>query len=164
MSETKPQLQLTAVRIDGAFNHWTMSGGTNCSDPATCTVSVANSNNAHITITISDPDRPSSAPPITFSQNPMLVPPTEEIHHLTGKGTATIKFKDHNWDAGSIKYILNFDNALSIDPIIQNGGGGPPHRALGFISFPTTTQQLVIDLGVAFILGIIVALIVRRLF
>ena len=163
-----PKLVVTVVRNPSGkkFDHWEMSvDGTSCV-PAECTVTVDHGNNALITVTIADPNRPATEPQITFSNNPLTIPPTNqpEIKIISGPGTSPLVFKDHNLDKETLKYTLNFNNAPSIDPIIQNGGGGPPRMAHALIPLPTTQQQLAIDLGIAFILGIIVALIVRRLF
>lgn len=166
MTQQTPQLQVTAVRSGSGkkFDHWEMSvDGTSCSPPQ-CTVTVAHGNNAVVTITIADPGAPSGTQPITFSNSPLTVPPTShpEITNINGNGTTSLSFMDHNLDVGALKYSLNFDNAPSIDPIIQNGGGGPGFtRQPSFL--PTTTTAFVIDLGIAFVVGVIVALVVRRL-
>jgi hypothetical protein len=165
MSQQHPNLVVTAVRNEaGKFINWTMSGGSNCAKPPDCAVPVAHGNNAVFTISINDPNRPSTEPQITF-QN-LLVPPTPkvEIKIISGLGSSPLVFTDHNQDQETLKYWLVFNNAPPIDPIIQNGGGGSPPSALGFIPLPTTTQQFTIDLLIAFVIGAIVAVLARRLF
>ena len=157
------QIQLTAHRTgNGQFQNWTAAVDNVACSPPDCAVTVQQGNNATIGVTISDPQG-SGQPAITFSNNPVVAPagPKPEIHDITGQGTATLSFKDHNWDAGTIKYTLNFNNAPSIDPIIQNDGGGPGMTEVGFL--PTTTTAFAIDLLIAFVIGVIVALIARRL-
>ena len=164
MSQTQGSIQLTVARNPGGkFDHWDgTAGGQNCV-PSACAVTVQHGNSGQISITISDPHGPTSGPQqVTFSSTPVSLPPMPkaEIHDISGGGTPNLSLKDHNWDAGTIKYTLNFNNAPSIDPIIQNDGGGPTVRQ-NFL--PTTTSAFAIDLGIAFLVGIVVALIVRRL-
>ena len=164
MSQTQTaQIQLTANRKgNGQFDHWTAAVDNVACSPPDCAVTVSQGNNAAIGVTISDPNG-SGQPPITFSNNPVVAPagPKPEIHDISGQGTATLSFKDHNWDAGTIKYTLNFNNAPSIDPIIQNGGGGPGTE-VGFL--PTTTTAFAVELLIAFVIGAIFALVARRFF
>ena len=167
MSQTQnAQIQLTAHRTgNGQFQSWTATANGAACSPPDCTVSVLQGNNAVVGVTISDPQG-SGHPAITFSTNPPAVvapaSPKPEIHDISGQGTATLSFKDHNWDAGTIKYTLNFNNAPSIDPIIQNGGGGPGSPMVDFL--PTTTTAFAIDLFIAFVIGAIIALVARRMF
>jgi|SwirhisoilCB1_FD_contig_31_4427042_length_671_multi_2_in_0_out_0_1 hypothetical protein len=168
MTQQNPQLQVTAVRNPSGkkFDHWEMSVDGSACKPADCTVTVAHGNNAVFKVSVSDPDGPPSGPQqIVFASNSLSVPPTPkvEITNISGQGTTSLSFKDHNLDQGTLKYTLNFNNAPSIDPIIQNGGGGPPGYTTkpGFL--PTTTTAFAIDLLIAFVIGAIVALLVRRM-
>lgn len=78
---------------------------------------------------------------ITFAQtNPLwiqqdtkptapVVSPTSQIDpsKISGAGTTSLKFKDANTEAMSLKYALQFQGGtgvMSIDPDIQNGGKG----------------------------------------
>ncbi|NUQ18260.1 MAG: hypothetical protein HOP95_07380 [Sphingomonas sp.] len=164
MSQTQtPTIQLTAHRTgNGQFQNWTAVTDTGACSPPDCAVTVLQGNNATIGVTISDPQG-SGQPPITFSNNPVVAPagPKPEIHDIRGQGTATLSFKDHNWDAGTIKYTLNFNNAPPIDPIIQNDGGGPPTPQVGFL--PTTTTAFAVELAIAVLFGAVLALLFRRL-
>ena len=171
MTQQTAQLQVTAVRNGSGkkFDHWEMSvDGASCV-PASCTVTVTKGNNALINVAISDPNGPTSGPDqILFSSSPLSVPPTNppEITDLTGQGTTNLSFKDHNLSQGTLKYVLNFNNKVpSIDPIIQNGGGGPPGYTTqpGSPFLPRTTTAFVIELAIAFVLGAIIALAVRRI-
>lgn len=164
MSQTQASMQLTVVRNPGGkFDHWQgTANGQNCV-PADCSITVQHGNNGLINIAMSDPHGPTSGPQqVTFSSNPISVPSSAqaEIHDITGAGTANLSFKDHNWKAATIKYTLNFKNAPSVDPIIQNDGGGP---SLHSAYLPASTSAFAMDLAIAFLLGVIVALIVRRL-
>jgi len=164
MQLTQGSIQLTVVRNPGGkFDHWDASAGVQNCVPSACTVTVQHGNSGQVSIAISDPHGPTTGPQrVTFSSNPVSLPPMPktEIHDISGAGTANLSFKDHNWDAGTIKYTLNFNNAPAIDPIIQNTGGGPSVQQ-NFL--PTTTGAFALDLAIAFVVGIVVALIVRRL-
>jgi len=164
MSVNQGSLQLTVVRNPGGkFDHWeASSGGQNCV-PTACAVTVQHGNSGQVSVTISDPHGPTTGPQqVTFASSPLQLPsmPKPEIHDISPGGTANLSFLDHNWDAGTIKYTLNFNNAPQIDPIIQNTGGGPTGQQ-NFL--PTTTGAFALDLAIAFVVGIVVALIVRRL-
>jgi hypothetical protein len=168
MTQQTAELLVTAVRNGSGkkFDHWEMSVGGVACDPPSCTVSVAKGNNALIHIAISDPNAPGGTNPVVFSSSPLSVPPTNppEITDLSGQGTTKLTFKDHNLSQGTLKYVLNFDNAPPIDPIIQNGGGGPGFTTRpGSTFLPRTTTAFVIDLAIAFVVGAIIALVVRRL-
>jgi hypothetical protein len=164
MQLSQGSIQLTVARNPGGkFDHWEGSaGGQNCM-PSACAVTVQHGNSGQVSIAISDPHGPASGPQqVTFSSNPVSLPatPKAEIHDISPGGTTSLSFKDHNWDSGTIKYTLNFNNAPAIDPIIQNTGGGPSTQQ-DFL--PTTIGGFATDLAIAFLLGIVVALIVRRL-
>ncbi|MFL6728800.1 MAG: hypothetical protein ACJ8D6_01470 [Sphingomicrobium sp.] len=98
---------------------------------------------------------------ITFAQtNPLwiqqdtkptapVVAPTSQIDpsKISGGGTTTLKFKDANTEAMTLKYALQFEGGngiMSIDPDIQNGGKG--------IAFYQTAALLVAG-------GVVVALV-----
>lgn len=151
-------IQLTANWNGPQFDHWDMTLDGKPCVPTACPYSVDHGNNAIFNVSIHD-----TTNQITFSSSPLMFPPTwpPEIHHITGQNTQSLQFKDHNWHSGTLKYSFNFNKAPSIDPIIQNNGGGP-----GFLAtyLPTTTTAFAIDLFIAFVVGMIAALILRRLF
>ena len=164
MSVNQGSIELTVVRNPGGkFDRWdASSGGKNCV-PSACAVTVQHGNSGQVSITISDPHGPTTGPQkVTFASSPLQLPPMPkpEIHDISGGGTANLSFLDHNWNAGTIKYTLQFNNAPAIDPIIQNTGGGPGVQQ-NFL--PTTAGAFALDLAIAFVVGIVVALIVRRL-
>lgn len=168
MTEQSVQLTATAYRNPaGQFDHWGLSGGTNCTTPASCTVPVAHGNNASITVSISDPSGPNSGPQqITFAADPIFVTPAPKAEikstSLAGQGTTSLSFKDHNWDQDTLNVVLKFNNAPAMDPIIQNGGGGPPNMAVSYL--PTTIAAFGVDMALALVLGVVITLIARRLF
>lgn len=58
-----------------------------------------------------------------------IVSPTSQIDpaKISGAGTTTLKFKDSNSEAMTLKYSLHFEGGtgvMAIDPDIQNGGKG----------------------------------------
>ena len=74
---------------------------------------------------------------VTFSSDPLWIQkgttkPTSmnysEITDIKGQGTDTLTFHDKNIDKATLTYVLNFNGAQQLDPIIENGGGGPPGR------------------------------------
>lgn len=166
MTAQPVQLTATVVRNGTQFDHWTLSGVANCSNPATCTIPVSKGNSADITVNISDPNGPSSGPQqVTFAASPIFATPSQKAeinsNSVAGSGTTTLSFKDHNWDAGNVGFVMKFNNAPPIDPIIQNGGGGP---GITSTHLPTSTTAFIADLGIALVVGFVLALIGRRLF
>lgn len=168
MPEQTLQLTATVYRNGaGQFDHWGLSGGANCTNPASCTLTVAHGNNANITASIADPNGPNSGPQqITFAADPIFVTPAPKAEikskSLAGQGTTSLSFQDHNWDQGTLNFVLKFNNAPAIDPIIQNGGGGPPLMANSYL--PTTPAAFGADIAIALVIGAIIALVARRLF
>jgi hypothetical protein len=85
------------------------------------------------------------------------------ISPVQGAGTRTISFADLNnyngGDAVTLTYMLRFSNNTATDPIIQNGGC----CRSGYSAFlPTTNEMFAIELGLAFLAGVVITLIVRR--
>ncbi|HEY6048061.1 MAG TPA: hypothetical protein VIV07_03340 [Sphingomicrobium sp.] len=87
------------------------------------------------------------------------------LDNVSGAGTTTLTFHDPNnyngGDAVTLTYILRFSDGSYTDPIIDNGGccHGVIHPGL----LPTTTTAFIADLAIAFFVGVIVALLARRL-
>ena len=105
---------------NGAFDHWNMSlnKGAPLGPGSYPPVHVDHGHNAVVTFTIEN------GPNITFAN--ILVPAeSKEIHSVNGLGTATLKVSDHNWQHGDIPYVILFNGAPKLDPIMQNDGGGP---------------------------------------
>lgn len=113
----------------GQFSQWRMSANNGPSKgpgdyPA---VKVAYNDTADFTFTIVNPGN------ITFSNDPIWIQkgtgkPTggvdSQITGISGQGTTVLKFHDTNQTKGTLTYVLNFNNAPQLDPIIENGGGG----------------------------------------
>lgn len=131
MSKETPTIQLIPVRkAGGAFDHWQMSlnNGPPKDPGAYPPVAVGAQNSADFSYTIVN------ANGITFSADPIWIQkgtakPTKSgvdvIKNISGQNTTTLKFHDGNKDAGTLTYVLNFNGAPQLDPIITNGGGGP---------------------------------------
>jgi hypothetical protein len=47
-----------------------------------------------------------------------------QITNISGQNSTVLKFHDTNQTKGTLTYVLNFNNAPQLDPIIENGGGG----------------------------------------
>src|SRR5438105_12092461 len=124
MSQTQNvQVDLTPVMNgNGSFNSWQMTVDGKVQSPGTYPpIDVTNGNKADFTLTIHN----GSQQNITFAS--ILVPAeNRDIHTVKGQGTASLTLKDHNWDKGPVPYELLFTGAPKLDPIINNGGGGPP--------------------------------------
>ena len=99
---------------------------------------------------------------VTFSQDPIWVSDTaskptasglgQYITVTGGQGTATLVIHDTNVNPGTLNYVLNFNGASSLDPIIKNTGGGPP---------ATHPEYLIAG---AVVLALLVAFILRKVF
>jgi hypothetical protein len=83
------------------------------------------------------------------------------IGPVSGAGTRTISFQDLNHSTGpqTLTYTLRFSDGTATDPIIQNGGCC--HVVNSFL--PTTTETFVVELAIAFLVGVLVAIAVQRL-
>ena len=107
---------------NGSFNSWQMSvnKGAPFGPGNYPVIQVTKGNNADVTFTIQNGQNQS----ITFAS--ILVPAeSKEIHNVKGQGTATLTFEDHNWNQNQIPYVVLFNKAPKLDPIIGNDGGGP---------------------------------------
>ena len=129
MTQT-PQIQLIPIRINGVFSEWRMSvNGGPASGPGHYPhIPVPAKDNADFSFTIQN------AQGISFSNDPIWIQkgtakPTGgvdgQITQISGQGTAKLTFHDGNQDRGPLSYVLNFNGAPSLDPIIDNAGGGP---------------------------------------
>lgn len=116
------QVTLTPIMSGSSFTSWQMTLNGTTQPPGTYpAISVANGNSANFKITIQNPPGQN----ITFAN--LLVPAeNKDIHKIDGVNTATLTFKDRNWDKGPIPYEILFNGAGKLDPIIINDGGGPP--------------------------------------
>ena len=101
---------------------------------------------------------------ITFSGDPIWIQagtakPTQhvvdpQITDISGQNSTKLKFEDANsGDAMTLTYRLNFsDGAPSLDPIIQNGGGGGP---------PRSDYDVVLYAGAVLLLGALLLVLFR---
>ncbi len=132
MTTQSEQIDVTPImKANGTFDYWQMSvnKGAPLGPGHYPPIAVTQGNNADFSITIL------GSQSITFSNDPIWVQPgtakptggvDKEIHKLSGQGTTVLTFKDHNWKKNDLNYVLNFNGAPQLDPIIDNGGGGPP--------------------------------------
>lgn len=123
-------IELHPVRdTNGGFVRWEMSlnGGPKMGPDSYPTVNVAYKDTSHFTFTIADPGS------ITFSSDPIDIQKgttkpapgvDDQIKNVKVDNGTVLSFKDTNKDAGPLNYVLSFNNATQLDPIIQNGGGG----------------------------------------
>jgi hypothetical protein len=120
---------IPVMKNNGQFDEWQMSvnGGGKKGAGQYPIIKVAHNDASNFTLTITDPGS------ITFSANPIYIQkgtakPTggvdSQIKDIQGQGTTVLTFHDSNKDAGKLTYVLNFNNAPQLDPIIENGGGG----------------------------------------
>ena len=153
---------VTVIPVRGAngeFSQWRMSAN---GQPPTgpggyASLHVPYKDTGDFTYTIVNPGD------ITFSGDPIWIQkgtakPTggvdPQITNISGKNTTVLKFHDTNKDAGTLTYVLNFNNAPKLDPIIENGGGG---IGGGFFE-----EYAVVLLGAA-ILAVLAIWLVRRM-
>jgi hypothetical protein len=147
MTTQKPSIQLEPVWNGGAFDHWRMGVGNGTPvDPPYPTLTVDHGNNADLTFTITNPqgiqfqpNNPPTSAPIYIQ--PGSQKPTGGVDGdfkniqvkndpKTGAKNAVLVLHDGNQKGGTFTYVLNFNGAKPLDPIVDNGGGGP-----GFYSF-----------------------------
>lgn len=132
------KLQINLVKEGSGPGVWHMSQGSASTAPGSLSATGGGPGNypkvhvpakatADFEITIVSPGN------ITFSNDPIWIQkgtakPTggvdSQITGISGQGTAVLKFHDTNQTKGTLTYVLNFNNAPQLDPIIENGGGG----------------------------------------
>jgi hypothetical protein len=119
------RVQLTYVTAQAK---WQMSHNGQTNPPGHFPpINVPAGDDANFQFTITNPQG------VTFANNPIwiqkgTVKPTggvdTQITGIAGQGTKILTFNDSNADAGPLSYVLHFNGAPQLDPIIQNGGGG----------------------------------------
>ncbi|HJU77525.1 MAG TPA: hypothetical protein VJ597_06330 [Sphingomicrobium sp.] len=132
------KLQINLVKQGSGPGVWHMSHGSASTAPGSLSAASGGPGNypkvhvpakatADFEITIVSPGN------ITFSGDPIWIQkgtakPTggvdPQITNISGQGTPVLKFHDTNQTKGTLTYVLNFNNAPQLDPIIENGGGG----------------------------------------
>lgn len=123
------KLKVNLVKQGNGPGVWHMSHGAGSGGPGNYPkVTVPAKATADFEFTIVNPGS------VTFSNDPIWIQkgttkPTggvdSQITNVTGANTTVLKFHDTNKDAGTMTYVLNFNNAPQLDPIIENQGGGP---------------------------------------
>lgn len=121
------KVKLKPVRENGTFKSWQMSeNGGPYEDAPYPTLTVPKRHSGEFEFKIVD------AGNITFSANPIYVQKgaakpsagvDSQIIDINGQNTKVLTFDDTNKDGGQLHYVLNFNNAGQLDPIIENGGG-----------------------------------------
>jgi hypothetical protein len=123
-------IDLIPVRKNnGQFDQWEMSvnGGAKKGAGSYPAIKVAYQDTSNFTFTITDPGS------ITFTANPIYIQkgtakPTagvdSQIKNVKVTNGTVLTFHDTNQTKGTLTYVLNFNNAPQLDPIIENGGGG----------------------------------------
>jgi hypothetical protein len=134
---------------DGGFE-WQMSlNGGKAQGGSYPPINVPHGHTASITFTIQN----GAGQNITFAKDPMLVPPkTKGLGTPTGNGTS-FTITDHNPHAVEIPYVLVFNGAPKLDPIIKNDGGGS-----------TIFSNVALDLVGIAVVAAIVFFVLRPLF
>lgn len=119
--------------------------------PQYAPITVGYNHKADITFTIQN----GAGQTATFAANPILVPPKDKVFDNPVINSATsFTITDKNPDVDhSIPYVLLFNNAQKLDPIIDNDGGG--HIFL--------TAEVMFAIGGALV-GALLVLILRPLF
>lgn len=114
-------------------------------------IKVAHGNTATISFSIQN------APGVTFTDKPFLVPAETKGIHIDSAQPTELVIKDHNLGKEKIPYVLTFNGAAKLDPIVDNDGGGHfvPDLASPDIAFPA--------LG-GFAVGVILMLVLRAMF
>lgn len=75
-----------------------------------------------------------------------------------------LKFSDSNTEKTHMNYVLHFTDGTKLDPIIQNGGGCCTFTQPGVGTTTLSTTSLVAYLALAFFVGIIIGVLVGRMF
>jgi hypothetical protein len=132
------KLQINLVKQGSGPGEWHMSQGAASTAPGSVAAASGGPGNypkvhvpakatADFEITIVNPGN------ITFSGDPIWIQkgtakPTggvdPQITNISGQNSTVLKFHDTNQTKGTLTYVLNFNNAPQLDPIIENGGGG----------------------------------------
>ena len=132
---------------------WLISVDGGKSEPAGSypAVVVAYKNTAQITFSIQNGANQN----VTFADNPILLPAkANNFSDASGGGTA-FTITDHNLKKEHVPYVLLFNGAPKIDPIIDNNGGG---HLLMFSSVDYAAA------AVALVAGLIIGLFVQKKF
>lgn len=115
-------------------NVWWMSYGTQSGGPGSYPqVTVPNGTNANFKYTIIN------TPGVTFGSDPIWIQagttkPTQpgvdgHFNVPPGQNGTTLNFHDNNKGNGeTLSYVLRFSDGTTLDPIINNGGGGPGYN------------------------------------
>lgn len=112
-------------------------------------ITVTHGNTAAITFTI-QPNQQN----ITFATVPLLVPPKSDgIDTPTVANGTSMTFTDHNLKQDQVPYVLVFNGAPKLDPIIKNDGGGSAPFAAYFASSTVQVASWAIVAIVVFLIA-----------
>jgi hypothetical protein len=111
-------------------------------------ITVSHGNTAAITFTIQP-----SQQTISFATVPLLVPPKSDGVDAPTVNGASMTFTDHNLKQDQVPYVLVFNGAPKLDPIIKNDGGGSAPFAAYFASSTVQVASLVIVAVVVFLIA-----------
>jgi hypothetical protein len=135
----------------GGFE-WQMSlNGGNAQGAPYPSIKVAHGDSPTITFSIQN------APGVAFTDAPFLIPADANGIHIKSVQPTVLQVHDKNLAKGDVPYVLMFNNATKLDPIIDNDGGG--HFA--FNDFASSSASMLIGGAV---IGAILVLVVRALF
>jgi hypothetical protein len=134
-----PEIRVIPIRKAGAFDHWEMSldNGTPQGPGHYPTAHVTKGDQAHFTVTIVNPQGIGFTP-VGSTSGPIFIQPGSakptggidaQITDVTVKDNgsdkgAMLTFTDTNKKKGDLTYVLNFQGAPQLDPIVDNGGPG----------------------------------------
>lgn len=99
---------------------------------------------------------------------PVPLPATIKNLHVFKDGSG-LQLVDTNSprNAQTLHYTLNFVNgsqkSSSLDPIIQNGGCCPGGGGFTANTITLSTTAFIVDLGIALLVGVLLAIVVQRL-
>jgi len=96
---------------------------------------------------------------IKFAADPFLVPPKSNVFGQPSVSDYTFTVTDHNQHKDHIPYVLVFDGAPKLDPIIDNDGGGH----LAFNDYFANKDITSVGIG-GLVLGVILTLVARAMF
>jgi len=153
------QVQLIPVIKGGSFDSWQMSmNGGPAQGPPYPDIPVAAGSSGVVVFTI----RSNPGSNITFGTAPISIQagsgkPNSGVDAQfvpTVNPSTVLTLTDTNQTKGPYGYVLNFNNAKQLDPIIDNGGGGPGKMNYDAIWYAVGALALLI----------VIALVLRPMF
>jgi hypothetical protein len=158
MTQVPVSITLTPTNDPSGAFVWQMGVGAGAPQgPPYPAIHVAHGNTATITFNIQNGPNQN----ITFADVPMLVPPKTNGFDTPSVNGISMTVTDHNLKQDHIPYVLIFNGAPKLDPIIDNDGGGSLRY---FFSNPTVSGASLAVLAILAAVGIVllVRLAVRK--